>query len=121
MPQIEIGNIPREQLGIGEARAIVGRGEARDRQRGVDGVANRLRGKVGAARVTALLADIDRDADALVAVVFDRFHLAAAHGHGLSEAFAHLGFGGGRAARLRVIENARRELAQLVGGVGKAG
>ena len=71
--------------------------------------------------MAALLPDIDRDADALVAVVFDRLDFAAAHGHGLAEAFAHLGLGGGRAARLRVVEHARRDVAQLVGRIGEAG
>ena len=40
MPQIEIGNVACEQLAIREARAVIGRGEARDRERGIDGVPN---------------------------------------------------------------------------------
>ena len=45
MPQIEVGNVAREQLGIGKPRSRIRRGKARDRKCGVDGVAQSLREK----------------------------------------------------------------------------
>ena len=117
MPQIQIRDVAREQLGIGQPGAIVGRGEARDRQRGVHGIAHRLRRKIGAAGVPLLLADIDRDAHALVTVVLYGFDLAAAHGHGLAETFARLGLGGISAALFRIIEGVLGNLLERVGAV----
>jgi hypothetical protein len=71
--------------------------------------------------VAALLADVDGDADALVAVVFDRLDLALAHRDGLPGALAHLGLGRARPALRGVVEHVLRELAQLVGAIGKMG
>jgi ribosome-associated protein len=48
--------------------------------------------------MAAPLAEIDRDADALVPVVFDGFDLAMAHPDGQAAAFGDLGLGGGSAA-----------------------
>ena len=119
MPQVEIGNVAREHVLVRESGAIVGCREARDRQRGIHRVAHRLRREIGGAGVPALLADVDRDADALVAVVLDGFDLAPAHRHGLADAFAHLGLGGARAALRGVIEHVPGDLPELVGAEGK--
>ena len=49
--------------------------------------------------MAALLADVDRDRQALVAGVLDGFHLALAHRHALADALRDLGLGGARAMR----------------------
>src|SRR5690348_614233 len=69
----------------------------------------------------ALLADVDGDADALVAVVFDGLDVALPHCHRLAGAFAHLGLGRAGAALDGIIENILRDLTELVGAVGKMG
>ncbi len=71
--------------------------------------------------MAALLADVNRDAHALVAVVFDGFDLAAAHGHALPEALAHLGLGGGGAAVAGIIEDIAGNLLERGGFVGEFG
>ena len=121
MPQVEIGNVARDEIGIGKPRSRIGCGEARDRKRGIDGVAQGLQRKIRAARVPALLTDIDRHAETFVAVVLDGLDFAAAHGDRLPETFAHFGFRRSRATRLRVVERRARDFAQLLGGVGEAG
>src|SRR6185503_3160801 len=99
----------------GEARSGVLRGEARDRQRLRDGVAQRGIGEVGAARVPAPLAEVDGDRDALVAVVRDRLDLALAHRDALPDALRDFGFGGGGAALARDVEHLRRDALELGG------
>jgi hypothetical protein len=42
--------------------------------------------------MAALLADVDGDAEPLVARVLDRFDLALAHGDALADALGHFGF-----------------------------
>jgi hypothetical protein len=66
--------------------------------------------------MTALLADVDRDADAFVAVVFYGFDFTLAHGDRLTEAFAHFRFGSARAALPRVAQHAVRNRNVLENG-----
>ena len=100
MVEIEIGPRSREAIGIGKTGARILRREAGDRERLVDGRADRVVGKIGGARVAAALADVDGDADALVAVVRDRLDFALAHGDALADRLRHLGLGRrGAAAR----------------------
>ena len=61
--------------------------------------------------MAALLADVDGDAHALVAVVLDGLDLSATHGDSLAEALAHLGLGGGGAAVAGVCEDIAGNLA----------
>ena len=90
MEQVEIARLAAEQLGVGEPGAIVARGEARDRQRLAHRIGNGARRKIGGAGVPFLLADVDRDAEPLVAVVLDGLDFALAHGHGLPVAVGDL-------------------------------
>ena len=91
MVQIEVGAIGGEQIAVGESRAVVRGGVAGNGERGLDGAREGGAREVGGARVAALLAEIDRHPDALVAVVFDRLHLAAAYRDGLTDPLGHLG------------------------------
>ena len=107
MVEVEVGPVLRQAVGIGEAGGrILGR-VARDRERLVDGGADRVVAEVGGARLAAPLADVDGDADALVAVVRDRLDLALAHGHALADGLRHLGFGRRRARLLRAAARMR--------------
>lgn len=62
-------------------------------------------------------AEIDGDADALVAVVFDGFHFAAPHRDRLADALRDVGFAGAGAELLRMVERGLREFAQACGGI----
>jgi hypothetical protein len=72
------------------------------------------REKSEVARIAALLAEVDRDADALVAVVFDGLDLAAAHRHRLAEALGDIRLAGAGAARPGMVEYVLRHAAQGV-------
>ncbi len=80
-----------EVLGIGQAGGGVLGGEAGDVVGGAHGLLERRRREVGAARVAAPLADIDGDADRLVAVALDVLGLALAHRDRQPDAFGDLG------------------------------
>ena len=70
--------------------------------------------------MTALLAEIDRHADALVPVVFDGFDFLFAHCHRLAIAFRHIGFAGRRAKGSGMREDIGGELAQALLGVAES-
>jgi hypothetical protein len=55
---------------------------------------------------------IHRDAQALVAVVFDGFHFLSAHADGLSETFRDVDFAGAGPACRRMVESGLGEFAQ---------
>ena len=74
---------------------------------------------VAAARVRAL-AEIHRDADALVAVVLDRFGLVLAHRHRQPVALGDLALAGRGAGAPRRVEHRLRELPQLRRRIGEA-
>lgn len=66
--------------------------------------------------MAAPLAEIDRDADALVAVEFDRFDFLPADGDRLADAFGNIDFAGAGAAALGMAKYIGGEFAQPVGG-----
>ena len=91
--ELEVGDVAREQRGIGEPGAVVGRGVAGDRRRLGDRLAHgRGRNIRGAGRALAL-AEIDGDGEAAVAVVLDRVDLAHAHRRREAALQAGVGFG----------------------------
>ena len=93
-----------EQFRLGQSGTRVFGREARDLPGGLDGLAQCIGGKIGGARVSAPLADMNRDAHALVAVLLDRLDAAAA-----VEQFAYLT---GRAARRCGIQIAFAPVAE---------
>ena len=117
--QVEIARRGFEQLGFGEARAVVFGGEARDVVGRRDRVSQRLRRKVGGARVAALLADVHRHADHLVAVVLDRLDFAAPHRDRQAVAFGDFGRRVAAAERLRVTKDVRGDFLQFILGMRK--
>jgi ribosome-associated protein len=80
---------------------------------GTHGVAR----KVARTGVALALADIDGDADALVAVVLDGFDLAAAHRDRLSEAFGYIDFGRRRTALRGRDQQVLRDVAHVCIGI----
>ena len=69
--------------------------------------------------MATLLADVDGDTNAFVAVVLDRLDFSLSHRDCLAETFAHFALGGARAAFVRVLEHLARKLFQSVEGIGK--
>ncbi len=63
--------------------------------------------------MAAALADVNRYAYALVAVVLDGLDFAAPHCDGLPKAFGHLDFTIARTLLARVLEHVRSDLSQL--------
>jgi hypothetical protein len=124
MEKIEVGNLTREQRGVRQTGAVVLRGVTRDRERGTHRLLERGRREVGGAGVAAprvrALADVNRDADALVAVVLDRLDRALAHGYRQAAAFGNVALAGARAQPLCVPDDRGGELLQLRGAVGEA-
>src|SRR5690606_19591451 len=99
----------------------VGGGEARDRERSLDGGAQRLGRKVGGAGMAALLAEVHRGAYALVAVVFDGLDLGLAHRDGLAVTLGHIDLAGSGANLLRMGEHVLGQIAQIVLGIAEIG
>ena len=111
----------RHVLGLGQPRHRVLRREARD-------VVGRLHGtldggprEVGGARVAALAADIDRDAQRLVAVALHGFEFALAHRDAQAAAFGSLGAGVGGAQLACVVEGEVDEFLEIGALVAEAG
>ncbi len=65
--------------------------------------------------MAAPLSQVNRNADALVAVVLDGFDLAAPDRNRLPDSLGHLGFRAGGAEPRRVAKNIGRDLVQHVG------
>ena len=97
MIEVEIGNVARQLFGIREARAFVFGGVARDVAGLLDGFGHGARRQVGGAGRALALAEIDRDAHAAIALVFDGFDFAQADGGSQSLLQADVGFGLGGA------------------------
>ena len=109
--QVEIGVIARQHVRIRQARTVVFCGVAGNRQCRIHRVAHRLRRKIRSAGIAALLADIDGDAQAFVAVIFDGLHLALAHRDGLAETHRNFGGGGCCAALFGIIQHVLGDVA----------
>ena len=124
MEEIEVASCRRRVGEVGlvgqTRRRILGR-EAGDVVRGAHRLLERRRREVRRARVAAPLADIDRDADRLVAVALDVLGLALPHRHRQADAFRDLGDCVARAERLGGGEAAVDEGAELVARIGEAG
>ena len=119
MIKIEIGRIVGESRWIGKAgKGVVG-SETRDGNRLFDTRANRLVREVRGACMPAPLSDENREGDAFVAVVGDRFDLALADRHGKTDRLRNVRFGRRSAAGLRDIENGLRDPVERVRRNGK--
>ena len=92
MVEIEVGNLARQRFRLDEAGVRVLCGEAGDRSRLLHRVAHRLRAQIGGARGALALAEIDRDAEAPIALIFDGIHFPQAHGDAQPLADAGIGF-----------------------------
>ena len=65
------------------------------------------------------LADVDRHADALVAIVLDRLDFAFADGYGQTPSLGNVAFAGAGAQALRVADDRRGKFVELSGGIGE--
>ena len=63
--------------------------------------------------MAAVLAEINRNADALVAVIFDGFDCSSADSDCLPETFRHIRFACTGAAPMSVVQHVGRNLPQL--------
>ena len=124
MEQVEValGRSGAGQVGrVGQAgRRVLGR-EARNVVGRLHRLLDRRARKVRRAGIATALADIDGDAERLVAIALDVLEFAHARRHRQAHPFRHLGAGiagtGAAAHRQRVFD----DLPELVAGVGKAG
>lgn len=100
---------PEATLAIGD-KEMPGFGEE---MRRIHGRLERLLREVGGARIAALLAEVDGDTDALVAVVLDGVDLAAAHRHRLAEALGDIGLARRGAVLAGVFEDVGGDLGEM--------
>ena len=121
MVEIEIGPRARKPRRIGQPGARIFRGEARDRERLVDGRANRLVREIGRARVSAARADVHGNADTLVAVVRNRLDFTFAYRNTLADRLRHFGLGRGSATGARNVEHGCGDALERARGHGKMG
>jgi hypothetical protein len=112
--QVGVRDIARQQIRVGQPRALVRGGEARNGQRRLDRLAQRPCGEVRSAGMPALLAEVNRNAHALVAVVLDRLDLAEADRDVVAETFAHLRLGSARTQGAGVPEHVGCDLSEAV-------
>ena len=121
--QVEVGLIAREELGLRQPGTIVLGGVACDGNGRFHSLAQRGGREIRGAGMAALhvrpRAEVDRDADALVAIVLERVDGALAHGHREAEALRHVAFARSRAELPRMVEEDLRKLAHLGIAVGK--
>ena len=122
MVQVKIRYFASQQPFVCQAREFVARSEFRDRQRGIRRRAHGFERKIRRARMAAPLTDVNRNAHAFVAIVFDGLDFALAHRDGLAQALRHFGFAGGSAVLARILEHigddcleARRVVGELDG------
>src|SRR5690606_4539891 len=109
---LRIPRIAGERVLVGQSRAGILGGVARDLPGGLHRLAQGRRGEIGGARVPAALADVDRDAEGLVAVLLERLDAALADVHRQPAAFGELGRGIARAELAREGEYRSGDLAQ---------
>ena len=114
--ELRVGELLGQQVLFRQTSEGVGGGEAGDRNRRIHRGFHCCAGKIGGAGVAALLAQIHRDAQPLVAVVFNGFHFAVTHANGLAKAFRDVDLSGRGAAGAGVIEHLLRQVAQRIWG-----
>ncbi len=84
---------------------------------GADGVAQGLFGEIGGASAAFAFADVNGNVQRLVLLELDLFDFAQPHADALSDGFAEIGFGGGRARYFCQVECAAAEVEKFGSGV----
>lgn len=115
--KVGVADVLRHQLGVGKSGATVFGGVAGDVGGGADGVAQGLFGEVGGAGAAFAFADVNGNVQRFVLLELDLFDFAQAHADALSERFAEVGFGGGRARCFCQVERAAAEVEEFGSGV----
>ena len=121
MEQVQVARRPLERVLVRQAGGGVLGGEAGDVVGSLDRLADRRRGKVRRRCVAAPGADIDGDAEALVARVLDGLHLRPPRADGQPDRLADVGHGVAGAELTRQVERLLRNGGELVVGQGKQG
>ena len=111
--KIQIGNLARQRVGVGQSGAWIGRRVLRNRRGLHHRFVHRRRPQVGGARRALRLTEVDRDRQAAIAVVFDGIDLAQSHGHRQAALQAHVCLGLARAGALGLGQSARDHLLEF--------
>ena len=121
MVEIEVGHIPRQTVGVGQAGGFVLGGVTGDGQGFFDRAFQRRFRQVRGRGVAAPLAEVDGDAGTLVLVVFDGLDLALTHADVLADAFGDFGVGGAGALSGGVFDDDPGEGHELIAGIAELG
>ena len=113
MIEVEIGYVARQLFRIGEARAIVFGGVARDVAGLLDGFGDGARRKVRGAGRALALAEVHRDPHAAIALVFDRLDFPEANRGRQSFLQADIGFGLGSTQLARQLQRFGNDVLEL--------
>ena len=114
MAEVEVGNVARDHVGIGQSGARVFRREARDADSLRDRVRDALARQVAGAGRALALAAIHGHAHAPVALVLERFDIAETRGHRQSGIDGDAGLRFARAEALRLVEREPDETVEVV-------
>lgn len=115
--KVGVADVFCHQTGIGKSGATVFGGVAGDVGGGADGVAQGLFGEIGGASAAFAFADVNGNVQRLVLLELDLFDFAQPHADALSDGFAEIGFGGGRARCFCQVERAAAEVEKFGSGV----
>src|SRR5262249_14471295 len=123
--KIEVGQLLRQLVGVGQpGRVVLGR-VARDRYRRVDSLlergARKIRGAGVAAAHLRTVAEVHRDAERAVAVVLDGVGLALAHRDREAVRLGHVAVAAAGAGVFGALKHRLREALQLGAVEGEAG
>ncbi len=119
MVEIQVGKDPRHERSVGEPVIRIFFGESRDVACRLNGCRDRRGRRVRRARRSFALAEVDRDAEAAVAIELHRFEFAKAHADRKAGIFACRHFGGIRAVLARALENVGYQRLQIVFVIGR--
>ncbi len=109
--QVQIGPLVGHVLLVGQTRHRVFGREAGDVVGGLNRLAHRSGGEVRGRGIAALVAQVHRHAQRLVAVALHVFQLALAHRNAQARALRHLG---PRVHRTQLARMAQRQIGQLL-------
>src|SRR5699024_5491491 len=111
--EIEIRNLTRHQRGVRQSGKFILRGVAGNRQRRCHRLAYGLVTAAGGARRTLGLSHVQGDPEPLIAVEFDRLHLALAYRGRQALLHGDRYLTGARTLLARLVDDALNLLAQL--------
>src|ERR1019366_7626880 len=111
--EIEIRDLARQRLGIGEPRTLIRRGMARNRRSLEYDLAHRRGPQIGRAGRALGLAEIHRERQASVTVILDGIDFTEPHRHRQAALQTRIRLSVTRAARARIAERAGDHFLEL--------